>query len=151
MPPKLDAALIARLTVLAARLDEAAPGHWEDDLAEFNLLAGTDVPFEEFQGIYGGEDHEDYVRRVLYRQRLVPDPALTRPEMGEIVSRIMTMVEDHDFYVELFRVNCKHPSSTDLIYWPDLVPDLPQDREPMVEEIAELALRGPGEPGVAAG
>lgn len=65
LPPVLDEALVDRLAELAARLDGAQPGQWEDDLAEFNQLAGTTIPFEEFQGIYGGEDHDDYVRRVL--------------------------------------------------------------------------------------
>lgn len=142
MPPTLDAALVARLTKLAANLDGAAAGLQENDLAEFNRLAGTDIPFEEFQGIYGGEDHEDYVRRVLYRRHLAPDPSLTREEMVEIVSRVTACADDHDFFLELFVVNCNHPSGTNLIYWPDQVPELPQDREPTAAEIAALAMRG---------
>lgn len=144
-PPTLDAALVAHLTTLAARLDGAAPGQWEHDLAEFNLLAGTAIPFEEFQGIYGGEDHEDYVRRVLYQRHLTPDPTLTCEEMTEIVRRVMACADGHDFYLELFLVNCKHLSGTDLIAWPDQVAELPQGREPTAEEIAELALRGRAE------
>jgi hypothetical protein len=149
MPPTLDPALVARLTDLAANLDGAAPGQWEDDLTEFNRLAGTDIPFKELQGIYGGEDHGGYVRRVLYRRRLAPDPALSRPEMAEIVSRIMACADGHDFYLELFLVNCKHPSGTDLLYGPDQVPELPRGRELTAEEIAELALRGQAELGHA--
>jgi hypothetical protein len=141
MPPTLDQALVARLAQLAAGLDGAAPGQWEDDLAEFNRLAGTSLPFEEFQGIYGGESHEDYVRRVLYRRRLTLDPALSPEEMAEIVSRVRAGGKDHDFYLELFVVNCRHPCGTDLIYWPDLVPEF-QGREPTAQEIAGLALRG---------
>ena len=99
-PPALDAALVARLTDLAASLDGAAPGQWEDNLAEFNRLAGTAIPFEEFQGIYGAEDHEDYVRRLLFRRHLAPDPALTPEEMAEIVSRVMACAEGHEFYLE---------------------------------------------------
>ena len=49
---------------------------------------------------------------------------------------------ERDFYVELFTVNCKHPSSTDLMFRPSLVPELPQGREPTAEEIADLAMRG---------
>jgi hypothetical protein len=139
-PPALDAVLVARLAHLAATLDGAVPGQWEDDLAEFNRLAGTAIPFEEFQGIYGGEEHEVYVRRVLYRRLLTPDPALTPEEMTDIVSRVMTCGDDRDFYLELFLVNCKHPSGTDLIYWPNLVPELPQGRDPTAEEVASLAL-----------
>ena len=142
MPPVIDAALVARLAELAGRLDGARPGEWEDDLAEFNRLAGATIPLEEFQGIYGAEEHADYVRRLLFRRLLVPDPALTRSEMTEIVARVMARGEDRDFYLELFRVNCKHPSGTDLIYWPNLVPELPQGREPTPEEIADVAMPG---------
>jgi hypothetical protein len=149
MPPTLDAALVACLAGLAARLDGARPGEWDEDLAEFNRLAGTAIPFEEFQGISGGEDHEDYVRRVLYRRCLSPDPALSRAEMTEIVSRVRAVAGDHDFYLELFMVNCRHPSGTDLIYWPNLVSEFPRGREPTAEEVAALALRGQAEPGAA--
>jgi hypothetical protein len=62
--------------------------------------------------------------------------------MAEVVSRVVACGADHDFYLELLRVNCQHPSGTDLIYWPNLVPELPQGREPTAEEIADLAMRG---------
>jgi hypothetical protein len=141
-PPALDAALVARLADLAARLDGAAPGQWADDLADFNRLAGMSIPFEDLQGVYGSGNHANYVRGILYRQRLIPDPALSPAEMTEIVSRIMACGDDHDFYLEVFLTNCRHPSGTDLIFWPDLVPELPQGREPTAQEVAELALRG---------
>jgi hypothetical protein len=142
MPPALDPALVDRLAKLAAGIDGAGPGQWEDELAEFNRLAGTEIPFAEFQGIYGGEEHEDYVRRVLYTRSLAPDPNLSLAEMTEIVSRIMACGDDHDFYLELFLANCKHPSGAELIFWPDQVPELPQGRAPTAAEIAHLALRG---------
>ena len=148
MPPALDPALVARLAHLAATIDGARPGEDEDALAEFNRLAGTSIPFDQFQGIYGGDGHEDYVRRVLYRQSLSPDPTLTRQEMAEIVSRIMTSAEGRDFYLELFQVNCRHPSGTDLLFWPDLVPELPRGRDPSAKEIADLALQGRSEPSI---
>src|SRR5262249_12829472 len=103
---------------------------------------GTSIPFEELQGIYGAEEHADYVRRVLYAKHVRADPAITVAELTEIVKRIMSGEEPRDFYLELFNVNCKNPSKADLIYWPDLVPELPRDREPRAEEIAELAFRG---------
>jgi hypothetical protein len=73
MPPALDEQLVARLAKLAAHLD----GDPDEELrAEFNRLAGTDIPMAEFQGIYGGEDHEDYVRRrVLYYHQIRPAPS----------------------------------------------------------------------------
>ena len=141
MPPALDEAKVARLARLAGRLDGARPGEWEDDVAEFNRLVGAAVRFEECQGISGGESHRDWVRRVLFRRALAPVPDLSREEMAEIVARVMACGADSDFYLEVFRVHCKHPSGTDLIYWPDLVPELPQDREPTAAEIADLAMR----------
>lgn len=149
MPPALDAALVARLAMLADRLDGAAPGQWDDDLAEFNRLAGTELPLADFQGIYKSEDAEDFVRRVLFQQSLTPDPNVSLAEMTEIVSRVSACGADYDFFLELFLVNCKHPSGTDLIYWPDQVPELPRGREPTAEEVADLALRGRAEPGAA--
>ncbi len=143
MPPSLDASLVARLAKLADRLDGAGPGQRDDELAEFNRLAEANLSLADFQGIYKSEDPEDFVRRMLFRRLLTADPSLSPAEMSEIVSRVMACEDDHDFYLELFLVNCKHPSGTDLIYWPDLVPELPQDREPTAAEIAVLALRGP--------
>ena len=143
MPPAFDRELIARLAKLAAHIDGASHGLWEDELAEFNRLAGTAIPFEEFQGVYGGYGHEAYVRRILLKRYLAtaPNVSATVTEMTEIVLRVMACETDQDFYLELFLANCKHPSGTDLIFWPDLVPELPRGCEPTNREIAELALR----------
>lgn len=142
MPPKLDQALVARQAKLADQIDGARPGQWEDKLTEFNRLADTAMLFGHFQGIYGGEDHEKWVRRVLYQQRLRPDPNLSLAEMTEIVSRIMTCDEHHEFFLELFQVNCKHALGSDLIFWPKLVPEFFQNSQPTSEDIAILAICG---------
>jgi hypothetical protein len=150
LPPVLDEERVRHLARLASRLDGENPGQWEEDLAEFNRIAGSDLSIQDFQGIYGAEEHEDWVRRVLYRQSLAPSPDLSHAEMVEIVSRVkaVSSVAERDFYLELFLVNCKHPSGSDLLFWPNLVPELPQDREPTAAEIADLALRGPADPQV---
>jgi hypothetical protein len=146
MPPVLDDAIVARLARLADHLDGAGAGQGDDELAEFNRLAGTAVPLADFQGIYKSEAPEDFVRRVLFQRSLAPDPGLSVAEMAEIVSRVTGCGDGHDFYLQLFLVNCKHPSGTDLIFWPNLVPELPQGREPTAEEIADLAMRGSTKP-----
>src|SRR5262249_55678792 len=51
MPPALDQAKVARLAELAAAIDGANPGQWENALAEFNREAGTTLTFADFQGI----------------------------------------------------------------------------------------------------
>jgi hypothetical protein len=144
MPPAFDQGLVARLARLADRLDGARPGQADDELAEFNRLAGTALPLADFQGIHRAESPEDFVRRVLFQRFLAPDPGPSRAEMVEIVFRALPTNgnSDWNFYLELFLANCKHPSGSDLIFWPDLVPELPRDREPTVEEIADLAMRG---------
>lgn len=138
--PKLDESKVVQLSQLARALDGTVPGAWENNLAEFNRLAETSIPLEEFQGISGADEHADYVRRVLYRKIIRFDPSITFSEMTIIVSRILQAGSERDFYLELFIVNCKHPAKSDLIYWPSEVPELPQDREPTVEEIAALAV-----------
>jgi hypothetical protein len=65
MPPALDEAKVARLAKLAATIDGARPGQWEDLLEEFNREAGTSLEYDDFQGIYGGMDHDTWVRAVL--------------------------------------------------------------------------------------
>jgi hypothetical protein len=111
-PPQFVDSLIARLARLADRLDGARPGEREDELAEFNRLAGTALPLTEFQGIYKSDNPEDFVRRVLFRRFLTPTPSLSQAEMAEIVSRVMACGKDHDFYLEVFLITCKHPSGT---------------------------------------
>jgi hypothetical protein len=140
--------MIVRLAKIADRLDGARPGQRDDELAEFNRVAGTNLPLAFFQGMYKSENPEDVVRRILFKRNLEPDPTISFAEMTEIVSRLKPSKVDHDFFLELFLVNCKHPSQTDLIYWPNLVPELPQGREPTAEEIAEVAMRGSAGDGV---
>jgi hypothetical protein len=152
MPPVLDEALVARLAKLAAGLDGARPGQWEDDLVEFNRLAGTSIPFEEFQGIYGGEDHEDYVRRVLNYRLIKPVPDVTRAELVEVVRRAMPTNEffdQHEAYMAVFDANVPLEGASNLIFYP---PDYDtatntwgEDRpmgeyDPTPEQIVEWAL-----------
>src|SRR3954469_6387679 len=120
MPPVLDESLVTRLGKLAAHIDGAHPGQWEDDLAEFNRLAGTSIPFEEFQGIYGAEDHEDYVRRVLRYRLMRPAQGVTREELAEVVRRAMPRsgYADHEAYMAILDANVPLPQASNLIFYP---------------------------------
>src|SRR6476661_5325260 len=93
MPPVLDEALVKHLAKLADRLDGAAPGTYDEMLAEFNRLGGTEIPFEHFQGVYGGESHADWARRLLTKQRVRPAKSVTREELIEVVRRAMPQNE----------------------------------------------------------
>ena len=118
MPPALDEALVARLAELAAQLDGDPD---EDKRAEFNRLAGTDIPMQEFQGIYGGEDHEDYVRRVLYYRLIKSAGGVTRAELAEVVRRAMPQnefIDQHEGYMAVFDANVPLEGASNLIFYP---------------------------------
>ena len=120
MPPPLDKALVDHLAHLAARLDGAQPGECEDDLAEFNRLAGTDLPFSLFQGIYGGQDHADWVKQVLYYRCIKPAAGVTREELIEVVRRAMPQNghPDDEVYQLIFDANVPLEGASNLIFYP---------------------------------
>lgn len=70
---------------------------------------------------------------------------LTRDEMLSLVDRIFFAAGTEaqaNADVKLFIANCRHPSGSDLIFWPDQVPEFGADHEPTVEEVVDLAMRG---------
>jgi hypothetical protein len=149
MPPALDESLVARLANLAAQLD----GDPDEDMrAEFNRLADTNIPMAEFQGIWRGEDHEDYVRRVLYYRQIKPAAGVTRAELVEVVRRAMPTNEffdQHEAYMAVFDANVPLEGASSLIFYP---PDYDADTDtwrggqqvgeynPTPEQIVEWAL-----------
>lgn len=118
MPPALDDQLVARLAELAAHLD----GDPDESMrVEFNQLAGTNIPMAEFQGIYGGEDHADYVRRVLYHRRVKRAPGVTRAELAEVVRRAMPQngfPDQRRAYMAVFDANVPLEGASNLIFYP---------------------------------
>jgi hypothetical protein len=118
MAPVLDEQLVARLAKLAAHLD----GDRDEDMrAEFNRLAGTAIPMAEFQGIYGAERHDNYVRRVLYHQQIKPAVGVTRAELAEVVRRAMPTNEFfdlHEAYMAVLDANVPLDGASNLIFYP---------------------------------
>jgi hypothetical protein len=121
MPPDLDENLVARLARLADCLDGARPGQCDDELAEFNRLAGTEFELPDFDGISGGEDHADWVRRLLFAQQIKPAPGVTREELAEVVRRAMPQNEffgEHEAYMAVFDANVPLMKASNLIFYP---------------------------------
>jgi hypothetical protein len=159
MPPILDEATVLCLAKLASRLDGAYgvgdPPHWEDDLAEFNRIAGTSIPIQDFQGIYGAEEHDRWVRRVLYQRVITPAANVTPTELAEVVRRAMPATGDPDYeaYMAIFDANVPMPSASNLIFYP---PDYDEhsntwdcgrpieEYDPTPEQIVEWALNWQG-------
>ncbi len=144
MPPALDETKVARLAKHAAQIDGASPGQWEDELAAFNAEAGTRFAFSDFQGIYGGQDHDTWVRKVLtepYRRRL---PDITRSELVELARRLMEAEgseHDIDFWLDMLALNIPDPRVSDLIFWPgEYLGDGDNSRELSAEQVVDIAL-----------
>ena len=146
-PPSLDEARVARLAALAAQIDGAHPGQWEDALTEFNAEAGTALAFSYFQGIYGGQDHTTWVRTLLAapHQRRVPD--ISHAELVELARRVMEADgEEHEvaFWVGMLALNIPDPQVSDLIFWPgEYFGDGNNARELTPEEVIDIALARP--------
>lgn len=69
---------------------------------------------------------------------------LSRDQMVTLVERIFLAEgteQAADADIALFAANCVHPSKTDILFWPELVPEL-AGRMPTVEEVVDLAMSG---------
>lgn len=118
-PKKINEQLVAQLADLAAKIDGARPGEWDEWLAEFNHLAGTSIPFDHFQGIYGGEDHIDWVRRVLRYEATQSVADATREELIEVVRRAMPQNGyAAEAYMAILDQNVPRPGASNLIFYP---------------------------------
>ena len=121
LPPALDEPTVERLAELAAAIDGAAAGQWEDHLDEFNQTAGTTLTYDDFQGIYGGQDHDTWVRKVLSDPHLMRLPDIQREELVELARRVMEEAgpeHEIDFWLGMLELNIPDPRISDLIYWP---------------------------------
>jgi hypothetical protein len=151
-PPKIDEQLAARLAELAANIDGAQTGEWDEWLTEFNQLANTSIPFEHFQGIYGGEDHIDWVRRILHDQHTKPTNDVTRDELIEIVRRAMPQngYPDAEVYMAILDKNVPRSGASNLIFYPPDYDDATNkwgggrmmgEYDPTPEQIVDWALQ----------
>lgn len=122
---------------------------------EFHRLSGTDIPFEHFRGIYGGEDHEDWIRRVLLSQRTSVIPDVTRADLIAVFGRICSgqcCGAELDFALAQLEHNLGDPQISDLIFWPgEYFGDGDNARQLTPEEMAEAALARKRERGAEQG
>jgi hypothetical protein len=119
--PKLDEDLVQRLAKIAARLDGGDDFADASLLDEFNRLAGTDIPFSEFQGIDGAEEHIDYVRRVLTDRATDASPGLDRQGLTAMFAKVLADPRD-DAYLQYVFTTIKKTFGdrqiSDLVFWP---------------------------------
>ncbi len=119
--PRRDDDLLQRLAEIADRLDGGDEATDTYLLEEFNRLAGTNIPFSEFQGVYGGEDHIDYVRRVLTERATEASPNLNREGLIEMFKKVLADPCDDAYLQFVFTTIEKTFGDTqisDLVFWP---------------------------------
>ena len=120
MPPVLDEEFVQRLASLADRLDGCQDEFENCDelLKQFNVEANTNLQFDDFHGVYGGMEHEEFVRLILNTpfEKVIPD--ISYDELLELTKRVCN-VEDIspavDFWRSLLRKNV-HSKIGDLIF-----------------------------------
>src|SRR5262249_38322290 len=69
----------------------------------------------------GAEDHEDWVRRVLYQKVIKPAPGVSREELVEVVRRAMSRGEsyqDREAYMAIFDANVPRENASNLLFLP---------------------------------
>jgi hypothetical protein len=143
-PPPIDEELVARLAPLAAEIDGARPGEWEDELDEFNRLSPKALTFLDFQGISGGEEHDVFIRRLLATHNLPRISNLSRDDIVAAFERILDAdCQDHQrwFLIDTLALNLGDSQISDLIYWPgEYFGDGDNSREMTAMEMADAAL-----------
>lgn len=144
IPPSLDESLVQRLTSLASKIDGCHESVANELVQEFNSLACTEVTYDEFQGIYGGEEHEDFVRRVLIRQLATAVPTLDRDQLTEMFTRVNEDTSDEvylEFVFSTIEKTFGDSQVSDLVFWPEqYFADGDDSRELEPEQMADAVL-----------
>ena len=135
---------LQRLAALAVRLDGGDENADASILAEFNQLAGTSIPFSEFQGIYGAEEHIDYVRRVLTDRATQALPGLERDVLATMFAKVLADTCDNAYLQYVFTTIKKtfgDNQISDLVFWPgEYFGDGDNQRELTPELMADAVL-----------
>jgi hypothetical protein len=138
--PELDEDLVATLAELAEQLDGARSD--PDGLVQrFNALAGSRLMFEDFQGVYGAEEHRDFVVRVRLLALADARPHWTREDVVQAVAAVLADTTDQQrlAYTDgVLRATYGETGFMDALFWPEEV--FGEDIEPTAEQIADLVL-----------
>lgn len=142
--PTLDETLVRRLSEIAAMLDGGDALADRPLLDEFNRLAETNIPFSEFQGVSGGQEHIDYARRVLTAAQTPAVDTLSRDELVEMFTRILDDPSDSAYLAYVFTTIEKtfaDSQVSDLVFWPGIYfGDGDNARERSPKEMADAVI-----------
>ena len=121
--PQLEEGQVKLLADLASKIDGAINGEWEELLVTFNKNSGLDcvMKYEDFQGIYGAEAHDLFVRRLLALNKAVKVNNLTKDDISQTFEKILdgTLKEwQSSFLIESLSKSLNDPELQDIIYYP---------------------------------
>ncbi|WP_045466380.1 hypothetical protein [Vibrio hyugaensis] len=135
-PKEVDSILLKRLTELASEIDGGEEKESTSKIIEFNYLTETNHQFADFQGIYGGDGHREWVHRLLKLKSIVPQSNITKSELAEVV-RLATLGDES--YLGILEKNVTYPFASDLIFYPS---DVFKNRneEPTEQEIVDFLI-----------
>ncbi|MBP3140253.1 hypothetical protein [Aliivibrio fischeri] len=135
--PQIDLELLGNLVELVSDIDGGNENECLDKVAKFNLLSETNHKFNDFQGIYGSNGHEEWVKGLLRLKSIKPQFNLTKNELLEITK---LAVLGNEAYLDILAKNVSYPFVSELIYYPEEVFDF-NNEEPTEEEIVDFLLQ----------
>ncbi|MEV6073337.1 bacteriocin immunity protein [Nocardia sp. NPDC052001] len=135
LPPAVDQSRLDELAHEIERISNliSSGDSADGSIASFNEQTGHTYAVLDFAEYHGWRSLREFAREAA---RPAPPRVLdiTREELIEIVSRILTADTETDYYVMLFEVNVPHPRATDLIFHPLVA------QNPSAESIVDAAL-----------
>lgn len=143
-PPRLDETLVKQLADLASEIDGCHESLADELINKFNSLADTKLTHSDFQGIYGAEEHENYVRRLLTEKSTGANPELGKSELTEMFKRVLQDPTDDAYLAFVFSTIQKtfgDNQVSDLVFWPGIYfGDGDNGRDLTPEEMADAVL-----------
>lgn len=130
--PQRVAELRTAIEVIASLLERG--GSADGEIAAFNAETRHAYAAHDFLNYWRSRSAEDFALEAARPAR--PKVAdVTRDELIEIVSRILSVDGDTDYYVLLLETNVAYPRVANLIFWPP-----PELADASAETIVDVAL-----------
>lgn len=143
--PDIDPEMVQELGELAARIDGGSPTSDQHLVDTFNEMSGLSIPFERFQGVYGAQEHSEWVEGLLVANAVDSETDLSRERLVTLVQSVLDDATDDKqltFVSTLVEKSLGVLDFTDAIYWPDqFFGHGDVKREHTAEEIADELLR----------
>lgn len=120
-PIELDESLVAQLAELASSIDGGRKDEMQEAVQTFNKMSGSQLVFSDFQGIYGAEEHDEFVRRLLLQNQAKASPELSIDELTQLFQDVLDNPSNEQRVsqvIALIKKTWPDSNPSDLIFWP---------------------------------